>query len=309
MKVVVAHPVPPPAVELLEKHGCEVVVGRSEEPYEPGELAALVSGADATVTLLIDHIDDAILEAAGPQLKVVANFAVGYDNVDLAAAARRGVKVSNTPEVLTEAVAEHTFALLLAVARRIVEGDRIVREGRFRAWGPSLLLGTELRGKTLAVIGSGRIGETVARIAENGFGMQVDRVGPGSDLPAALARADMVTLHVPLDENTRHLIGTEELRAMKQTAILLNTSRGPIVDEAALVDSLRAGEIAGAGLDVYEREPELAEGLVALPNVVLAPHTASATHEARSAMSRLAAENVIAALEGRELPSEIRQSR
>jgi glyoxylate reductase len=285
-----------------------VVVGPSEEPYAPEELAALVSGADAIVALLIDHIDDAILEAAGPQLKVVANFAVGYDNIDLAAAARHKVKVSNTPEVLTEAVAEHTFALLLAVARRIVEGDQIVREGRFRAWGPSLLLGTELRGKTLAVIGAGRIGETVARIAENGFEMKVERVGPGADLPAALAHADVVTLHVPLDENTRHLIGAEELRTMKQTAILVNTSRGPIVDEAALVEALRTGEIAGAGLDVYEHEPELAEGLVALPSVVLAPHTASATHEARSAMSRLAAENVIAALDGRELPSEVRQS-
>jgi glyoxylate reductase len=308
MKVVVTHPVPPPAVELLREHGYEVVVGPSEEPYEYEELAALVSGADAIVALLIDRIDDALFDAAGPQLKVVANFAVGYDNIDLAAAARRGVSVSNTPEVLTEAVAEHTFALLLAVARRIVEGDRIVREGRFRAWGPSLLLGTELRGKTLAVIGAGRIGETVARIAENGFEMKVERVGRGSDLAAALARADMVTLHVPLDENTHHLIGAEELRAMKRTAILVNTSRGPIIDEAALVDALRAGEIAGAGLDVYEREPELAVGLTELPNVVLEPHTASATHETRSAMSRLAAENVIAALEGRELPSEIRQS-
>lgn len=307
MKVVVTHPIPPPGEELLRERGYEVVVGPSEE-YEPEKLAALVAGADGILALLIDPIDDALLEAAGPQLKVVANFAVGYDNVDLAAAARRGVKVGNTPDVLTQAVAEHTFALLLAVARRIVEGDKIVREGRFRAWGPSFLLGTELRGKTLAVIGPGRIGETVARIAEKAFGMQVERVGPGADLREALARADMVTLHVPLDEKTRHLIGPEELRAMKRTAILVNTSRGPVVDETALVEALRAGEIAGAGLDVYEREPDLADGLAELANVVLAPHTASATHEARSAMSRLAAENVIAAFEGRPLPSEVAYS-
>lgn len=283
------------------------MVGPSEEPYEPEELAAFVAGADGIVALLIDPVDEAFLEAAGPQLQIVANFAVGYDNVDLAAAARRGVKVSNTPDVLTQAVAEHTLALLLAVARRIVEGDRIVREGRFRTWGPSFLLGTELYGKTLAVVGPGRIGETVARIAEGGFGMRVERVGLGDDLLTALARADVVLLHVPLDEKTRHLIGPEELRAMKETAILVNTSRGPVVDEAALVEALRAGEIAGAGLDVYEREPELAEGLAGLPNVVLAPHTASATLEARSAMSRLAAENVIAALEGGPLPAEVRQ--
>lgn len=307
MKVVVTHPVPPPGPELLRGRGYEVEIGPSEEPYEPDELAALAEGADGIIALLIDPVDDAFLEAAGPQLKIVANFAVGYDNVDLAAASRRGVKVSNTPDVLTQAVAEHTFALLLAVARRIVEGDRIVREGRFRTWGPSFLLGTELHGKTLAVIGPGRIGETVARIAAGGFGMTVDRVGLGDDLLAALARADVVSLHVPLDAETRHLIGTEELRAMKETAILVNTSRGPVVDEAALVEALRAGEIAGAGLDVYEREPELAEGLTELANVVLAPHTASATLEARSAMSRLAAENVIAALEGGPLPAEVRQ--
>jgi glyoxylate reductase len=308
VRVVVTHPIPLPAVEMLQERGYEVVVGPSEDPYEPGELAKLVAGADAIVALLIDRIDDRVLEAAGPQLQIVANFAVGYDNVDLAAAARHGVKVSNTPDVLTQAVAEHTFALILAVARRILEGDRIVRERRFRRWGPSFLLGMELRGKTLAVVGLGRIGLAVARIGETGFAMHVARIGQGDDLRAALPSADVVTLHVPLDAETRHLIGKDELRAMKESAILVNTSRGPVVDEAALVGALRSGEIAGAGLDVYEYEPELAEGLAELDNVVLAPHTASATHEARSAMSRLAAENVIAALEGRPLPSEVRQA-
>jgi glyoxylate reductase len=229
---------------------------------------------------------------------------VGYDNVDLAAAARRGVKVGNTPDVLTEAVAEHTFALLLAVARRIVEGDRIVRERRFLRWGPSFLLGTELRGKTIAVVGAGRIGQTVARIAEAGFGMRVLRVGRGG-LAEALPEADVVTLHVPLTAETRHLIGAPELQAMKRTALLVNTSRGPVVDEAALVTALRAGEIGGAALDVYEHEPELEPGLAELDNVVLAPHTASATTGARTAMSRIAAENVIAALEGQPMPAEV----
>jgi glyoxylate reductase len=306
VKVVVTHPVPPPALDLLVNY--DVVVGTSEDPYDPEELARLVAGADGILALLIDRIDGRILDAAGSQLRVVANFAVGYDNVDLEAASRRGVRVSNTPDVLTQAVAEHTFALLLAVARRIVEGDRIVRERRFLRWGPSFLLGSELRGKTIAVVGPGRIGEAVARIAEGGFGMRVEGVGRGPIL-AALPRADVVSLHVPLTPQTLHLIGAPELRVMRSSAILINTSRGPVVDEAALVEALQEGEIAGAGLDVYEREPELAGGLAELENVVLAPHTASATLEARTAMSRLAAENVIAALEGRPLLTEVGANR
>ena len=305
MRVVVTHPVPPPAVELLREHGYEVEVGPSEDPYPPEELARLVAGADGILALLIDRIDAAALEAAGPQLRVVSNFAVGHDNVDLSAASRLGVKIGNTPDVLTQAVAEHTFALLLAAARRIVEGDRIVREGTFRAWGPSFLLGIELRGKTLAIVGPGRIGEAVAGIAEGGFGMTVERVRAGDDLLAALARADVVSLHVPLTPGTHHLIGAPELEAMKADGVLVNTSRGPIVDEAALVEALRSGRIRAAALDVYEHEPDLAPGLRELDNVVLEPHTASATLEARTAMSRLAAENVIAALEDRPLPSEV----
>jgi glyoxylate reductase len=305
VKVVVTHPVPPPGLDLLRQQGYDVVVGPSEDSYESEELALLVAGADAIIALLIDQIDEAVLDEAGPQLRVVANFAAGYDNVDLEAAAHRGVKESNTPDVLTRAVAEHTFALILAVARRIVQGDRIVRERRFLRWGPSFLLGIELGGKTIVVVGPGRIGEEVSRIAGAGFGMRVERVGREDDLRTALGLADFVSLHVPLTPETTHLVGREELRAMKPSAILINTSRGPVVDEEALVRALRAEELAGAGLDVYEREPELAEGLAALDNVVLAPHTASATVEARTAMSRLAAENVIAAIEDRPLPTEV----
>jgi glyoxylate reductase len=305
VRVVVTHPVPPPAVDMLRGCGYEVTIGPSEDPYDREELQALVAGADALLTLLIDRIDAEVLEAAGPQLRVVSNFAVGHDNIDLGSAASRGVRIGNTPDVLTQAVAEHTFALILAVARRIVEGDRIVRERRFRRWGPSFLLGVELRGKTLLIVGRGRIGNAVARIAGDGFGMKAETLGRGEDLHAALRRADVVTLHVPLTPETNHLIAAPELEEMKPEAILVNTARGPVVDEAALVDALRAGKIAGAGLDVYEREPDLARGLTELENVVLAPHTASATREARTAMSRLAAENVIAALEGRPLPSEV----
>jgi glyoxylate reductase len=305
LRVVVTHPVPPPAVDLLRGCGYDLVLGPSEDPYPPDELTALVADADAILALLIDRIDAQILDAAGPQLRVVANFAVGYDNIDLAAAAARGVQVANTPDVLTQAVAEHTFALVLAVARRIVEGDRIVREQKFRRWGPSFLLGTELRGKTLGVVGAGRIGSAVADIAEAGFGMRVLRIGRDG-LGDALPDVDVLTLHVPLTADTHQLIGASELRAMRPTALLVNTSRGPVVDESALVEALRAGEIAGAALDVYEQEPDLAPGLVDLDNVVLAPHTASATIEARTAMSRVAAENVIAALEGRPLPSPVR---
>jgi glyoxylate reductase len=290
---------------MLRERGYDVTIGPSEDPYDPPELEVLVAGADAILALLIDRIDSEVLEAAGPQLRVVSNFAVGHDNVDLRAAVSSGVSIGNTPDVLTQAVAEHTVALVLAVARRIVEGDRIVRERRFRRWGPSFLLGMELRGKTLLVVGAGRIGNAVARIARDGFRMHVETAGRGDDLRTALARADVVSLHVPLTPETHHLIGAAELDAMKRDAILVNTARGPVVDEAALVEALRDEKIAGAALDVYEHEPELAPGLVELDNVVLAPHTASATHEARTAMSRLAAENVIAALEGRPLPSQV----
>jgi glyoxylate reductase len=304
VRVTVLHPILPPAVELLSERGYELTVGEKNTPYAPDELHALVAGADGIIALLLDPVDDGLFDTAGPQLKVVANMAVGYDNVDLASARRRGVKIANTPDVLTEAVAEHTFALILAVARRIVESDRFVRSGGWRGWDPQLLLGTELHGKILGIVGPGRIGRAVGRIGES-FGMKVLYARRPEELEQLLAQADVVSLHVPLRDETRHRIGASEIARMKETAILVNTSRGEVVDEGALLAALVNGAIAGAGLDVFESEPDPLPGLLALENVVLTPHTASATVETRRAMSRLAAENVIAALEGRELPSEV----
>jgi glyoxylate reductase len=256
------------------------------------------AGADGVLAHLGDRVDDAFLDRAGPQLRVVANFAVGYDNVDLAACARRGVVVTNTPDVLTRAVAEHALALILAVAKRVVQGDRQVRTGAWRGWSVNSLETTELGGKTLGIVGLGRTGSALAGMAEQALGMRVVSSRP-LPLDELLREADVVSLHVPLNAGTRHLIGARELGIMKPDAVVVNVSRGPVVDEAALVEALRAGEIGGAGLDVYEHEPEPAPGLVELENVVLTPHVASATGETRAAMARLAAENVVAVLEDR----------
>ena len=246
---------------------------------------------------LTDPIDDAFFERAGPQLQVVANFAVGVDNIDFEAAARHGVIVTNTPDVLTRAVAEHALALMLAAAKRIAEGDRLVRAGKWHGWSVNPIETLELGGRTLGIVGMGRTGRALAQLAEQGLGMRVVSSRP---LPLAelLAAADVVSVHVPLREDTRHLIGAEELRAMKPSAILVNVSRGAVVDEAALAAALAAGEIAAAALDVFEAEPKVHPALLGLPNVVMTPHVASATGETRAAMARLAAENVIAVLRG-----------
>lgn len=255
-----------------------------------------VSGADGVLAHLTDPVDDAFFERAGPRLRVVANFAVGVDNVDLDAAARHGVVVTNTPDVLTGAVAEHALALMLAAAKRIVEGDRLIRAGAWVGWSANPLQTLELGGRTLGIVGMGRTGTALARMAD-ALGMRVISSRPLS-LGDVLQEADVVSLHVPLRDETRHLIGPDELRAMKETAILVNVSRGPVVNEAALAAALRDGEIAAAALDVFEDEPRVHPGLVELPNVVMTPHVASATGETRAAMARLAAENVIAVLRG-----------
>ncbi len=263
------------------------------------ELLRRARGMDGLLCMLSDRVDAELLDAC-PRLRVVANYAVGFDNLDLAAASARGVALTNTPEVLTGATAELAWALLLACARRVLEGDRLVRAGAFRGWDPLLLLGSGLEGKTLGIVGPGRIGRTVARIGR-GFGMRILRAGRGD--PRGLARllkaSDVVSLHVPLTPATRHLIGKRELGRMKPGAILVNTARGPVVDEKALVEALRSGRLGAAGLDVFEFEPRLVRGLVRLPNAVLLPHLGSATREARRAMAVRAAENLIAGLSGR----------
>jgi glyoxylate reductase len=266
-----------------------------ERPLERERLLTGVAGRDGVITMLTDRVDDELLDAAGSQLRVVANYAVGYDNVDVGAATRRGVVVSNTPDVLTEATAELTLALMLAVARRIAEGDRLIRRREEWVWAPTFMLGTTLRGRTLGVVGLGRIGSEVARLAR-AHRLNViytNRSGPTDpelewvSFDELIARADVVSLHCPLTPETHHLIGPAELRAMRRSAFLVNTTRGPVVDEEALAEALRDGEIAGAALDVFEREPEVSEGLLDLENVVLVPHLGSATDETREAMGML----------------------
>lgn len=265
-----------------------------------GSLADAARRSAALVTLLTDRIDRKVLEA-GKRLRIVANVAVGVDNIDVEAATRLGILVTNTPGVLTESTADLTWALILAVARRIVEGDAYLRAGRFRGWGFDLLRGMELRGKTLGVVGAGRIGTAVAARAK-GFGMKV-LTHKGVPLARLLVESDVVSIHAPLTSSTHHLIGAKELRRMKPAAILINTARGPIVDEKALVSALKRGAIAGAGLDVYEREPRVERGLLKMKNVVLLPHLGSATDDSRRAMLDTACRNVRAVLAGRRPPN------
>jgi glyoxylate reductase len=266
-----------------------------------------LAGCAGLVTIPTDIVGAELFDAAGPALRVVANFGVGYDSVDMEEATRRGIVVSNTPDVLTEATAELTIALLLTLLRRVAEGDRLVRRQEEWALAPTFMLGEGLAGKTLGIVGLGRIGREVARLAE-AFGMRVVHTrgsGPYQELPLdrLLAEADVVSLHVPLMPETRHLVGARELTLMRQTAVLVNVSRGPVVDEEALVDALGAGLIAGAALDVYEREPEVSAGLLGLENVVLSPHLGSSTHAAREAMGMLCVDALEAVLLRSELPA------
>ncbi len=256
-------------------------------------------GVDGIVSMLTTRVDGAFLDRAGPQLRVVANYAVGVNNVDLAAAAKRNVVVANTPDVLTKATAELAVGLMLALLRRIAEGDRFVRRREEWLFSLEFMLGSSLASKRLLAVGPGRIGRETATLAE-AFGARPTFAGRGDDLNALLAESEVVILHVPLTPETRHLIDADALRAMPRTAVLVNTARGPIVDERALVDGLRTGEIAGAALDVFEREPEVEEGLLGLENVVLTPHLGSATRDTRIAMGMLCVDALRAVLlEGR----------
>ena len=294
---------------MLREKGFEVEVSSFDGVLPREKLLEKIKGADAILSLLTDKIDAEVLDTAGPQLKIVANYAVGYDNINLKAAAERNIIITNTPEVLTESVAEHTIALIFAIARRIVESDQFMRDGKYTAWAPMLFLGNDLVGKTLGLVGLGRIGAAVAKRMHDGFEMKiiyydVKRNEEAEkkynlnyvDLETLLKESDFISIHVPLLPSTKHLIGEAQLKMMKKSAYLINTSRGPVIDEKALVVALKSGEIKGAALDVYEEEPKMAPGLAELPNTVLTPHTASATEETRSAMAELAAKNIIAVL-------------
>ena len=316
-RIVVTRRIPEPALELLRGAG-EVWLSPHDRPLTTEELHAAVAGADAVVTLLHDRVDDAFLDAAGPGLRVVANVAVGYDNIDVPACVRRGVVATNTPGVLVDATADIAMALILCSTRRLGEGERMLRAGASWSWSMFFMLGTGLQGKTLGIVGMGRIGAATARRAR-AFGMRIvyagrRRADPALeeeldagflDLDQLLAAADVVSLHTPLSDATRHLIDARRLRLMKPTAHLVNTSRGPVVDEAALAGALRDGVIAGAGLDVFEREPAVEPALLGLENVTLIPHLGSATIETRTAMGVLAAQNAVAVLAGEPPPTPI----
>jgi glyoxylate reductase len=280
--------------------GAEVDIDLWDDEMPPSrdELLARVASADGLLALLTERVDAELL-AAAPSLRVVANHAVGVDNVDVRACTARGVWVTNTPDAVTESTADLTWALILAVARRVGEGERLVRAGRFKAWAPTMLLGLELRGATLGIVGLGRIGEAVARRAR-GFGMHVLHTTSRGGMPLAelLAGSEVVTLHCPLTAATRHLIDARRLAQMKRGALLVNTSRGPVIDEAALVASLEAGHLGGAGLDVYENEPSVHPGLIGREDVVLLPHLGSATHATRAQMATLALTDAARVLRG-----------
>jgi len=289
---------------FLTRRVPDPVLSRLEASFA---LSDEIVGSAGLVTIPADAVGAELFDAAGPSLRIVANFGVGYDSVELAEATRRGIVVSNTPDVLTEATAELTIALMLALLRRVVEGDRLVRRRDEWAVAPTFMLGEGLAGKTLGIVGLGRIGREVARLGE-AFGVRVVHTrgsGPYEELPLdrLLAEADVVSLHVPLTPETRQLIGAPELALMRPSAVLVNVSRGPVVDEAALVDALVEGRIAGAALDVYEHEPEVSAGLLLLENVVLSPHLGSSTHVAREAMGMLCADALEAVLLRDELPA------
>ena len=312
-KIFVTRKIPEAGINLLKEKGYEVEVSDFDGVLPREQLLGKIKGADAVLALLTDKINAEFFDAAGPQLKIVANYAVGYDNIDLPEAKKRGIIVTNTPDVLTESVAEHAIALMFALAHRIVESDQFMRDGKYAGWAPMLFLGNNMAGKTVGLVGLGRIGSTVAKRLKQGFDMKIMYFDVHrnedlekeyglvyANLETVLRKADFVSIHVPLLPATRHLIGEAQLKMMKKGAYLINTSRGPIVDEKALVEVLKNGVIRGAGLDVYEEEPKMAPGLAELDNVVITPHTASATEETRGAMSELAAKNIIEVLEGRE---------
>lgn len=315
-KVYVTRRVPQKALDLLEAE-FRLEVNPHDRILTREELAEAAQDAEGLLCLLTDQIDGKLLDKM-PRLKMVANCAVGYDNINVRACTERNIVVSNTPGVLTETTADMAWALLMAAARRVAEADRYVREEKFKAWAPMLLLGEDVYKRVLGIVGMGRIGAAVAKRA-SGFNMTVLYYAPHRKSPQEeqelgveyrnledlIREADYISLHVPLNETTRHLLGRQEFKQMKQTAYLINTSRGPVIDEKALVEALKNKELAGAALDVYENEPQLEPGLAEMDNVTLAPHIASATVETRTKMAVMAAENLLAGLKGEKIPNLI----
>ncbi len=315
LNVFITRQIPEEGVNILKKVCQKVEVNPHDRSLTYDELLNEVKGRDAMLTMLSDRMDARLIQEA-TNLKVIANYAVGYDNVDIKAATSKGVVVTNTPGVLTDSTADMAWALLFSVTRRIVEGDKLTRAGKFTGWAPMMLLGGDLVGKTLGIIGAGRIGTAMA-MRSRGWNMRVlymtqsrrnavleEMLGAKRvDLETLLKESDFISIHTPFSEKTKHLVGAKELSIMKRTAYLINTGRGAVIDEEALVHALRNKQIAGAGLDVYEEEPKLKPGLSELDNVVLAPHLGSATVETRTKMSLIAAENIIAVLNKQKLPN------
>src|SRR3989338_956441 len=317
MKIFITRKIPNKGIDMLRGKGWEVVVSPHDRVLTKDELISMGKGADAVLAQLTDKIDGSVVDGWGGTVKIVANYAVGYDNLKTAEIAGKGVFMSNTPDVLTETVAEHAIALLLSIAHRIVESDKFSRAGKFHGWEPELLLGSDMSHKMLGIVGLGRIGSRVAYHAAKGFDMNIlyydvrrneafeKEMGAQFRENAAdvFKEADFISIHVPLLDSTRHMVNAELLKTMKQTAYLVNTSRGPIVDEVALRDALKVGIIKGAAIDVWEAEPNLTPGLTDLDNIIITPHIASATEETRQKMGELAAENIIEKLEGRTPPN------
>jgi len=327
MKIYVTRMIPESGIKKLKDKGYEVDINSEDKVLSKKELIKALQKKqyNAVLCLLTDTIDKEIFDAV-PTAKIFANYAVGYNNIDVKTAQEKGIIITNTPGVLTETVAEHTFALMLSISHRVSEADRFTRAGKYKGWEPMLFLGSDLSHKTLGIVGLGRIGSRVAYHGVKGFDMKVvyydvnrneefekeftstgsAQVKYCSNVDDVLKEADYVSIHVPLLDSTKHLINKERLTMMKPTAYLINTSRGPIVDEEALVEALKNKIIKGAALDVFENEPELAKGLAKLDNVILTPHIASATEETRSKMSDMAADNIIAALENQIPPNLVK---
>lgn len=313
MKILVTRKIPGDHLGKLTEAGHEVEVSEFSRALTPEELLAKVKGIDGLLCLLTDRIDGDLMDAAGPQLKMISNYAVGFDNIDIKAASDRQIPVTNTPsEEVNEAVAELTWALMLSLSRRIVEADEATRRGGYKGWEPDIFLGNDIIGKTLGIVGLGRIGSMVARRAK-GYNMNVlyNKRSPDPEaekelgvsfasLDDLLAKSDYVSIHLPLTEETRHLINKDALAKMKKGSFLINTARGPIVDEHDLVEDLKSGHLAGAGLDVYDNEPNIDPELLLMPNTITTPHIASATYTSRNKMGSLAVEALIDGFSGKK---------